>query len=312
MNSSPYSLPAFFLLLILLITSSCEDNPDPILPSPSIDNVEIGSGNNHIGVIGRDFHLNADIIAGDKIDLVQVKIEQIAEETYADDWTFELTWDQFKGVKNVNIHQHFDIPEDAVEGKYDFFIIVTDENGTILEEKAEIQIIDPSDLAVDPILYIWMITTDQGDFHYVNETLENPENVDFSKGEVLTSDATISNVKGDGKMYLLLIRKDQNHLPESVDAIDFSKVIVYDYFEHENEDDIYSFANVIYDGEGGFLRQAPDFEIGASVDNNTSPSDLASGDNSWKSGEYYFGVVYTNSTFNISLHHYFELNVSGF
>ncbi|WPR77184.1 DUF4625 domain-containing protein [Algoriphagus sp. NG3] len=312
MNSRLYSLPSFFLLLILLTTSSCEDNSDPVLPSPTIDNVEIGSGNNHIGVIGRDFHLNADIVAGSKIDVVQVKIEQLAEETYSSDWDFELTWNQFKGVKNANVHQHFDIPQDAVEGKYNFFIIVIDENGTILEEKAEIELIHPSNLAVDPLLYIWMITTDQGDFHYINEDLQNPTNVDFSKGEILNSDVSISNVKGDGKIYLLLIRKDQDHLPESVDAIDFSKVIVYDYFTHENEEDVVSFGNVIYDGEGGFLRPAPEFEIGAVLDNNVPASDLTSGDNSWKSGGYYFGVVYTNSTFNISLHHYFELNVSGF
>ncbi|MCE7056098.1 DUF4625 domain-containing protein [Algoriphagus sp. AGSA1] len=312
MKSSFRLVTALFLSLLLLITSSCEDNPDPLLPSPSIDNLEIGSGNNHLAVIGRDFHLNADIVAGDKIDVVQVKIEQLADETYAGDWSFELTWDKFKGIKNTNVHEHFDIPEDALEGRYNFFFIVTDENGTILEEKAEIQLVHPSNLTVDPILYIWMITTDQGDFHFVNETLENPENVDFSKGEILASDVTINNVKGDGKLYLLLIRKDQDHLPESVDAIDFSKVIVYDYFEHENEEDVVSFGNVIYDGEGGYVRPAPEFEIGAVLDNNVPASDLTSGDNGWKSGEYYFGVVYTNSTSNISLQHYFELNVSGF
>ncbi|WP_057937350.1 DUF4625 domain-containing protein [Algoriphagus resistens] len=298
-------------LLFSLFISSCKDDPDPILPVPTIENVEIGSGNNHIGVIGRDFHLNADIVAGDKIDLVQVKIEPIAGETYAGDWNFELTWEQFKGAKNTNIHQHFDIPEEAVEGKYEFTIIVTDENGTILEEKAEIQIIAPSNLAVDPLLYIWMITTDQGDFHYVNEDLINPENVEFSKDEILKSDVTINNVKGDGKMYLLLIRKDLNHRPESVDAIDFSKVIVYDYYAHENEEDVYSFANVIYDGSGGFLRPTPEFKIGSPTDNNIPAGDLTTGENAWKPGEYYFGVVYTNSTYDISLYHYFELKVSG-
>jgi len=306
----------YYYLLIAFTTSfafsSCDDDPDPVLPAPTIENVEIGSGNNHIGVIGRDFHLNADIVAGDKIDFVQVKIEPIAGETYASDWRFELTWEQFKGAKNANVHQHFDIPEDAVAGKYEFIIIVSDENGTTLEEKAEIQIVDPSDLAVDPILYIWMITTDQGDFHYVNETLVNPENVRFSKDEILKSDATIKNVKGDGKMYLLLIRKDLNHRPESVDAIDFSKVIVYDSFSHEDEQDVDSFGNVIYDGNGGFLRPAPEFKIGSPLDNNVPAGDLTSGEKAWQSGEYYFGVVYTNSAYDISLHHYFELEVTGF
>src|SRR5690606_37267709 len=146
-NKLNYLLYTFVFAFIL---SSCEDDPDPILPVPTISNVEIGSGNNHIGVIGRDFHLNADIIAGDKIDLVQVKIEPIEGETYSGDWSFEVTWEQFKGAKNSIVHQHFDIPENAVEGKYEFILIVTDENGPILEEKAEIQIVDASNLEVDP------------------------------------------------------------------------------------------------------------------------------------------------------------------
>ena len=305
----------YYLLIALLSTfliSSCEDVTEPILPAPTIENVEIGSGNNHIGVIGRDFHLNADIVAGHKIDLVTVKIEQIAGESYTSDWGFELIWEQYKGAKNTNVHQHFNIPQDAVEGKYEIVIIITDENGTTLQEKTEIKIVDPSNLEVDPILYIWMITTDQGDFHYVNETLVNPENVKFSKDEILKSDATINNVKGDGKMYLLLIRKDLNHKPESVDGIDFSKVIVYDTFTHENEEEVYSFANVIYDGNGGFTRPTPEFKIGSPVDNNNPSGDLTTGENAWQSGEYYFGVVYTNSTYNINLYHYFELDVTGF
>lgn len=278
------------------------------MPAPTIGNLEIGSGNNAIGVIGRDFHLEMDILAGDKIDLVQVRIEPKEGETYASPWSFELTWEQFKGAKNTNVHQHFDIPEDAVEGKYNFIILVTDENGTSLEEAYDLQIISAADLAVDPKLYIWMITTDQGDFHFVNETLVNPENVQFTKGEILSSDITINNVKGDGKMYLLLIKKGQDHRPESVEDIDFSKVIVYDTFEHQGEEDVYSFANILYDG----VRPVPKFAIGAAVDNNIPPSDLTSGENTWSNGEYYFGVVYTNTTYDMSLHYYFEANLTGF
>lgn len=304
MKTSYYLL----LLLSLFVFSSCQDDPEPVLPAPTISNLEIGSGNNATGVIGRDFHLEMDILAGDKIDLVQVKIEPKEGEIYASPWSFEVTWEQFKGAKNTNVHQHFDIPEDAVEGKYNFIIIVTDENGTSLEETVDFQIVDPSNLEVDPLLYIWMITTHQGDFHYINELLESPTNVQFTKGEILSSDITINNVKGDGKMYLLLIKKDQNHRPESVEDIDFSKVIVYDTFEHQGEEDVYSFANILYDG----VRPVPEFTIGAAVDNNVPPSDLTSGENAWTNGGYYFGVVYTNTTYDISLHYYFDLEMTGF
>ena len=303
-----YSLICVHLILFI---SSCEKDPEPVLSSPSLSNLEVGSGNNQIGVIGRDFHLNADIVAGDKIDLVQVIIAPIAGESYAGSWRFELSWEQFKGLKNTNVHQHFDIPLDAFEGKYEFTIRVTDENGTFLEERVEIQLVDPSNLEVDPKLYLWMITTDQGDFHYVNESLENPKEVEFSKGEILNSDATIKHVKGDGRIYLLLIKKDHNHLPESVADIDFSKVIVYDTYSHTNQEDVDSFSNVIYDGVGGYLRPSPKLTIGQNTDNNSPGSDLTLGERAWQSGGYYFGVVYTNSTFDISLHHYLEVKVTG-
>jgi len=304
----------YFLLTLvaIVIFTSCDDDPEPVLLKPTITNVEIGSGNNGIGVIGRDFHLNADIVAGDKIDQVQVKIEPKAGEIYAGPWSFQVSFDQFKGAKNTNVHQHFDIPEDAVEGKYNFVIVVTDENGTSLEETRDFQIVDPANLEVDPVLYIWMLTTDQNDFHYVNETLVNPENVDLTKGEVVSSDAHIKNVKGDGKMYLLLIKKGLNHLPESVDAIDFSKVIVYDVFEHKDEKDVYTFGNVIYDGKGGYTRSFPTLTVGAAVDNNTPKPNPIEGQKAWETGDYYFGVVYTNYTYNVSLHHYYGLHVSGF
>jgi len=296
------------LLLSVLCFTACEDDPEPVLPSPTIENIEIGAADNRRGVIGRDFHLEADVLAGDKIDVIQIKIDPKEGETYASAWNFELSWEKFKGAKNTTVHEHFDIPEDAVEGAYDFTIIVTDENGTVLEETYDLQIIDPSNLEVDPLLYIWMITTDQGDFHYVNELLESPEGVELTKDEVLNSSIDISNVKGDGELYLLLIKKDQNHKPESVENIDFSKVIVYDTFKHENEEDVYIFSNVLYEG----VRPAPEFTIGAPLDNNVPQSDLTSGDNTWSNGEYYFGVVYTNTTYNINLHYYFDLSITGF
>lgn len=130
-----------FLLAILAVLAlgSCQEDTEPNLPSPSIDNVEVGLNNDEIGVIGEDFHLNADLLAGELIEQVQVQINPIDEESYEAYWDFELIWDEYKGTK-PNVHKHFDIPEDAVEGVYDFLIIVTDQNGTSTEEKRSITI----------------------------------------------------------------------------------------------------------------------------------------------------------------------------
>ncbi|WP_339926389.1 DUF4625 domain-containing protein [uncultured Cyclobacterium sp.] len=136
--------------IAVLILASCQENPDPILPSPTIDNVEIGLNNDEIGVIGRDFHLNADILAGELIEQVQVQIIPIAGETYESFWKFEITWEEYKGSKNANIHKHFDIPEDAVEGIFDFLIIIKDQNGTSTEEKRSITIYNLENLPVAP------------------------------------------------------------------------------------------------------------------------------------------------------------------
>ena len=32
----------------------------------------------------------------------------------------------------------------------------------------------------------------------------------------------------------------------------------------------------------------------------------------WESGDYYFGVVYTNTTHNLSAHYYIDLKLAGF
>lgn len=297
---------------IIIVTACSKDDEIVVTPKPTISEVEIGSGNNGIGIIGRDFHLNVEVLAGDKIDSIIVKIQQRANETYTADWSFEVNWGQHKGAKNATLHEHFDIPEDAVEGIYDFILIITDENQTRLEETYSLEIVNPTNLPVDPYLYLWDFYTTDGAYQYVNETLENPENVIYSKGDTLMSSAQINKVKGDGNMYLLFIKKSADHLPKIVDDIDFSKVIVYDRYEHQNWEDVNYFSNVVFDGQGGFIRALPEFIIGSSIDNNAPQPNLIDGEKGWENGEYYLGVVYTNYTYNISVYHYLEVTIEGF
>ena len=140
-----------FIITVISILAlvSCQEEAEPVLPSPTIKNVEIGLNNNEIGVIGRDFHLNADILAGELIEEVQVQITPQDGKSYEGFWDFELTWEEYNGTKNANLHKHFDIPDDAVEGIYDFFIIVTDQNGTSTEEKRSVTINSPENLPID-------------------------------------------------------------------------------------------------------------------------------------------------------------------
>jgi len=120
-------------VLTLLFYSACSEDPMPEPPAPMVNNIELGLGDSGIAVIGQDFHFNADVIAGDKIDTVEIIIRQKGAENYTADWSMSLIWDQYRGLKNTNIHKHFDIPEDAVEGIYDFVVLVKDQNGGITE-----------------------------------------------------------------------------------------------------------------------------------------------------------------------------------
>lgn len=131
----------FFISIFTFV--SCADDPDPVLPEPTATGIEIGSNNSREGFIGRDFHFDANVIAGERIADVIIRILQKESETYTAPWQFEIVWTEFNGVRNANIHKHFDIPDDAPEGTYDFYFIVNDQNGTRLEIREDFRIIAP-------------------------------------------------------------------------------------------------------------------------------------------------------------------------
>ncbi|MDR7128951.1 hypothetical protein J2X69_001286 [Algoriphagus sp. 4150] len=310
-----------FLLICLFIVSlfSCKDDEvDPVQVVPTLDKVEVGLNNNEMGVIGRDFHFNAEVLAGDRIETVQIRILQRSEETYSETWSHEVVWEEYRGVKNATIHKHFDIPADAVEGTYDFLIIVTDQNGTILEDKRAITIYTPENLPLDlgfnfgvevvdanfkSIKTLYALSTIYEDF----EPYKSDEAI--NKNEFLAPIAGIASIKGDGKMYCLLIDKKHNHRPETISDIDFSKVIVADVWEHE--DLVQSeYGSNMYDFSTKPLTIIhPMIEIGAASDNNTPAVQPITGQKAWASGNYYVGFIYENSTYNMSLFHYGDVSI---
>jgi hypothetical protein len=299
------------VLAILLITgtfAACKkDKQDPELAKPTVENIEVGLNNNEMGVIGSDFHLNADIIAGDKIDKVEIKILPKAGETYSKAWKHEIVWDQYKGAKNANVHKHFDIPKDAAEGKYDFLITIYDENGSQVEVKKSITIYLMANVPVNPKASIFNIFTNGENFYYDGKF--SVEKAKLKKGDLLHSQVAINDVKGDGKMYILFINKKLNHRPESIDKIDFSKAIVYDVMEHKGWANPDFFTNSVFDpATFTITRNWPDMTIGGTKDNNI-PSSPITGSKAWETGTYYYGVVYKNTTYNIGYFKYIEVAV---
>jgi len=286
---------------------------------PTISEVEVGLKNNEIGVVGEDFHFNAEILAGYLIDSVKVNIIQRNDIIYSDEWTLEVTWDKYKGEKEAKIHQHFDIPADAPKGKYDYMITATDQNGTILEEVRTVYLIDAEDYPeVNP--HVKVFGVDKIDANgasgyynfFSNGEFRNPEDPFFSKGESIWGTLEIGSIKGDGIMYGLLIKKSDNHLPETVEFIDFSKAIVTEVVEHsgyEAESNFRNSNNTNYNNH--YLYGAP-LEIGATVDNNLPQANPIASTKAWENGIYYYGVVYTNYTYGLSTFKYIEFEIRDF
>lgn len=258
-----------FLVAVSII--SCTREKDTLL-SPSASNLEIGTGNNKRGVIGKDFHLNADVLAGSKIELVKVVISQKSTETYTSKWSYQIEWDIYKGAKNTNVHKHFDIPADAVKGLYDFTFIVKDQNGTQLQIREDFTILAEADLAIHPVFTTRNVPAD---------------NQVFKKGESITARFTVEDVRDTGTLCAILVKAGSNHFPETVSAIDDSKTIV-----------IGKYTGTAAPSWGMYNS----ITVGAEKDYNTPVPLTISGDKAWESGPYYFIMLYQNTTHNISIY----------
>ncbi|MBU2996325.1 DUF4625 domain-containing protein [Cellulophaga baltica] len=305
-------MPTFLLMLLFTSCSSDEEGDETILMAPTISEVEVGLYDNELGVVGEDFHFNAEFLAGDLLDMVTINIEQRAGETYSSDWSFEMVWDKYQGLKNATMHQHFDIPAEAPKGVYDFVITVTDQNGTFLEEVRNIELIDAEDYPeVNPHLSVFGVDkiNDEGvggfNNFYNNGEYQNPEGSYFAVNESIWSAIQIGSIKGDGIMYGLLIKKSFNHKPESIEEIDFSKAIVTEVVSHYDEEELITLKN---NRDTGHWNYGVALTIGAEEDNLTTPNPITDA-KAWESGTYYYGVVYTNISYSRSVFYYIEFDI---
>ncbi|WP_153845419.1 DUF4625 domain-containing protein [Sphingobacterium paramultivorum] len=288
----PIKIILAFMLVSGLFVSCKKEGETAEVVSPKEENVEIGYANNKQAIRGRDFHFNADILAGDKIESVQVKILPKAGLTYSSPWKMEIAWDEFKGLKNANVHKHFTIPSEAPEGKFDFFFVVNDVNGSKLELKEDFQIFDAANMPVDPIVDRDIFSRNDDMVYYMNTYVENP--LVFKKGDKFTARAQIKQIQGDGILYTALIKRTLNHFPETVDKLDLTKAIIISKVEHKDlglasKVNTYKLVNGAISGD--------DILIGAEKDGLGSQ---IYGERQWQSGQYNLVILYKNTTFNMS------------
>lgn len=118
-------IAAIFVALTIsaLILSSCKD--DKSTAAPTINNMELGASNSHVGYIGHDLHVEAEVEAEGTISTITVKIYQSENDNVLTDTVFA----EFEGLKNATFHKHIAIAANAVAGNYHFCFVVTDKAG---------------------------------------------------------------------------------------------------------------------------------------------------------------------------------------
>lgn len=125
------------VLAMPLLFAACSKDKDEVVPGPSMDGIEIGSGNNKIGYTGSDIHIEAKVAAPGNIANVQLTIHPEA----GTGWKFDSVYTNgFAGLKNAEFHKHIIIPAEAATGHYHLHMVVTDQRGQKKTHEADIEI----------------------------------------------------------------------------------------------------------------------------------------------------------------------------
>ncbi|MDR2773550.1 MAG: DUF4625 domain-containing protein [Tannerella sp.] len=139
MNKKVISGILFLTSLSTLALLSCKK--DEVIPEkPVITITEVGSHDMPEGKVkaGDELHLEAEIVADGSIARIDVEIHQEEgggfeiEKSYVDG--------KYIGVKNVEFHEHIDIPAETPAGEYHLHLTVTDKEGQSTTAEAELTI----------------------------------------------------------------------------------------------------------------------------------------------------------------------------
>ena len=130
------------LLTVAFVFSSCKKD-DEMPDKPIITLTEVGHDNSRHAHPGHDMHLEADVLADGLISRIDIEIHQESgigfeiEKAYTDG--------KYIGVKNIEFHEHIDIPADAPLGEYHLHFTVTDKEGQQTTAECHIEIVEDDD-----------------------------------------------------------------------------------------------------------------------------------------------------------------------
>lgn len=128
-------------LVATVFFTSCDDDDDVDVAAPVISDLEVGTSDSHIGYVGSDLHLEAEIVAEGKIDVVEVEIHN--EDGSGEE--IEASYDDYSGQLNATFHEHVDIPEGTTAGEYHLHLTVIDQKGNATTVEAELEIEESAD-----------------------------------------------------------------------------------------------------------------------------------------------------------------------
>ena len=88
-------------------------------------------------------HLEADVLADGLISRIDIEIHQESRNGFEIEKAY--TDGKYIGVKNIEFHEHIDIPADAPLGEYHLHFTVTDKEGQQTTVECHIEIVEDDD-----------------------------------------------------------------------------------------------------------------------------------------------------------------------
>jgi hypothetical protein len=252
MRTTFKTITLLFIATSTLFFTSCEKDDD--VAKPVINILELGLGDSHVAYIGADLHIEAEIEAEGRIDVITVEIHQ--EEGSSDE--IEASYDEYAGLKNTTFHKHVDIPAETPSGTYHVHITVTDQEGNQTTVEDEIEIEELADEEAPEIT--------------VSSAPENGKG--YSNGETITISGSVTDNISLAGLLVTLVYEPDNIADADVTGANTSVIVMLHTHDFEDPDETEFTASIA---------------VGAANDNNMTPAPIQ-GDNAWRSGNYYILV----------------------
>ena len=134
----------FMSLMLALVSyttialTSCGNDDDPA--KPTINLTEVGHNNSKHVHPGHDLHVEAKAVAEGLVKRIDIEIHQEGGGTFKIATAY--TEGKYIGVRNIEFHEHIDIPANAPLGKYHMHFVVTDQRGLQAIAESHLEVIE--------------------------------------------------------------------------------------------------------------------------------------------------------------------------